>query len=348
MKQNYFNYLVVIILISSLSIMAHAQKNLLMIGVTINMDDHAADRDMYDSLTAWGYEVTFTDDDVYNSSSGLDVYSGIDGVFINEPLNSRTVTKFGADNYPLPCIVLEGSAVLISDNRWGWVDEVIHSGSGNASELDLSIIIKDNDHYITNQYTVGQEIKWADFTGTFTDYNLTASLEEQNVTYSGKLAVNKALKDITTAWNMITIDSSATFPNNMFFWSISSASLAGADGNEHNGTMEYYNIIKRACEWAFDLMPVSAKPNHAPVVELVVFPNPASGRVTIRFKAPVASRAKMSLFDITGQQIQVIMDKKVVAGNNFISLNTNSFPSGVYFIKLKIEDKTAFSKIVIQ
>lgn len=349
MKTNCTNFLLFVLLLVGISLPSIAQKKLLLIGDNETISVNAADQDIFDSLSAWGYEVTYIYDDIYNITAGTDVYDGMDGVFINEPVGSKFVTKFGADNYPLPSIVLEGSAVETSDDRWGWVDMVHHSGVGNASELDLSIIIIDNSHYITSIYTVDQEIKWADFEGTYTDNNLTASLEEQNVIYSGKLAVNKALIDNTTVWNMITVDSSGSFPNNLFFWSISSASLAGEDRQQHYGTADYYTIIKRACQWAFnEEEAVNTANRKLQDARLVAFPNPAVENVTVRFYAPGAVNAKVGLYDITGQKIQILLDKVTVAGNNFVIFKAYEFAPGVYFVNLEMEGKSAFSKIVIQ
>jgi hypothetical protein len=79
----------------------------------------------------------------------------------------------------------------------------------------------------------------------------------------------------------------------------------------------------------------------------VAFPNPASDRATIRFNAPAAASATVTLHNITGQQLEQLYNKKTVDGNNFVFLDATKYAPGIYLVRLKIGENTQFTKLVV-
>jgi len=76
------------------------------------------------------------------------------------------------------------------------------------------------------------------------------------VTFSSKLAKNKAIAAEADFWTMIAIDeyTNADIPNKMFLWGVVYEGIDGVLHTEHSGTQEFFTIIKKACEWALDLI----------------------------------------------------------------------------------------------
>ena len=326
-----------------------AQKNVLFIGREATPDGFAMDRDCLDSLESWGYTVTYIANSDYASATA-DVYTGNDGVFMSETVSSGDMTNFGVrDNYPLPVINLEGYTPRT--NRWVWLTnddtEFIQGGDGTGTDDERVIVIKDNTHYITSIFDVDEEVTWSEATGTDLAEVTTVSIKEATMTYSAKLAKNKAIASEDDFWTMITIDASASMPNKHFLWGMVAEGINGVGHTEHLGTQEFFTIIKRACEWAFDLIPNSVNDNKLDITKLVAFPNPASDRATIRFNAPGAANATVTLHNITGQQLELLYDKNIIAGNNFVFLDAAKYSPGVYLISLKIGEDTQFTKLII-
>jgi hypothetical protein len=67
------------------------------------------------------------------------------------------------------------------------------------------------------------------------------------------------------------------------------------------------------------------------------FPNPFNPETTISFSLPTRSRVKLSVYNILGQELTVLMDGMQEAGHHNIKFNADHFSSGVYFYRLITE-----------
>ena len=182
-------------MLTTTSAFLSAQKNILFIGREATPDGYAMDRDCLDSLESWGYAVTYIANSDYASATP-DVYTGNDGVFMSETVNSADMVNFGVrDNYPLPIVNTEGFTPRT--NRWVWLSDDVadfnQAADGAGTENDLVIVIKDNTHCITKIYDVDEEVTWSNATGTDIAATMAVSIKEATMPYSGKLAKNKAI-----------------------------------------------------------------------------------------------------------------------------------------------------------
>jgi len=355
MKKVYSKFLITMLMLIVTSVFVFGQKKVVFIGRAPEneIDFYKSDQLLVDSLTAWGVVVTYVANDTYKVVDGAVVYTGQDAIFFNETVDSKAIIPFGPqrDDYPLPCVTLE--PFIVHQDRWAWVADIttdlIQAAEGAATEDNTIAVILDNTHYITEIFGINAEVKWSNAVDADLTNTRTAVIKEVNVEYSGKLATVKANINDNEFYNLVTIDKSDNFPNKMVLWGINAIGLDGADQQQQYGTNEFFTIVRRACEWAYDTMPgVNAIEDHSMVsYQLVAFPNPASVRATIRFNVPEAGPAKVTLYDVTGQQADVLLDKNVQVGNNFIFLDATSYPKGVYFIKLQFEERTEFTKMVI-
>jgi hypothetical protein len=73
------------------------------------------------------------------------------------------------------------------------------------------------------------------------------------------------------------------------------------------------------------------------ISELTVYPNPASETATVRFKSERAFEGKLTLTNLTGQQVsnQTI---KVQAGETSVNIELKNWPAGFYFGQIKSTD----------
>jgi hypothetical protein len=340
----------IIFMLVLFSAFGYGQKKILFVGRDA-LGAYAADQDLYDSLTVWGYVPEYIMSSDFKNAD-ISVYDGYDGVFLDETISSGDVTAFGAThNYPRPCVNLEGYAPRV--DRWNWLTDnatqFVQTADGTGSENDKIIVIKDNSHYITKIFNVDDEVTWSNATGIDMQQNEPTNFKEVNVTYTNKLAQNKSYADHADFWTMITIDSSATFPNRMFLWGMNAVGLDGDGQLSHLGTPEFFTIIKRACDWAFDEMETTSVPQNVSQVNynFVAFPVPSSDQVTIRFNAPNPLPARVTLYNVAGQQLEILFEKSTCAGNNFVVLDANKYPGGMYYVRLEIEGRTEFAKIII-
>ncbi len=334
-----------------MSLLVNGQKTILFVGGGETADVNAADFDLIDSLKSWGFIVYYMDDAVFNVSTDT-MYNGKDGAIFSETCGSTGVTVFGPfrDNFPIDWITLEAGAMLNDNDRWALFVEgtggiVINNVSSSGDATDQQYKITDNTHYITEIFDVNQIVTWS----SGTDFKEVPYVH--HLIYTTKvLAMPVAPTDEPTAFAIGVIDD-FNLPVQMFYYGMSAQCIQGSGAQQHYGTNDYYKIMKRAAEWTFDAIPQppsGIEDNLTKDYGLIAFPNPASELVTIRFKAPVAGNAKVTLYDVTGQQLDMLLDVDVQTGYRVINYDVSDYPAGIYFVKLQAGEHTEFIKLLIK
>lgn len=70
-----------------------------------------------------------------------------------------------------------------------------------------------------------------------------------------------------------------------------------------------------------------------------VVPNPASNTASLRFELISNTNLKISLFDLTGKQIQEVFNGNLTAGKQNITLDLTNFNTGLYFATMTAENQ---------
>jgi hypothetical protein len=78
-----------------------------------------------------------------------------------------------------------------------------------------------------------------------------------------------------------------------------------------------------------------------------VYPNPTNGAAMIAYNLPNSGEVRITLIDQTGRQISELVNGKQSAGIHTYSLNANSLPSGIYFVRMTVISETQTRKFVI-
>jgi hypothetical protein len=332
------------------------KKKILYVGADeVLGSNRTCDKEMIDSLLAWGYDTIYLGHATYDAKgAGSGVHTGIDGVFFGESCGSNSLTPYGpmGDNFPVPAIALEAAAFGISDERWSLFKEESTPGAGDggsiivhtgevADSTDNMIKISDNKHYITEIYEKDYILKWSNSTS----YALVPYI--QGIKVSNKiLAVPVA--PVTQPTNGETVSAmsmiESKLPKVKIFWFTNTHSLL----NGNMGTSEFYQLIKRAAEYTYDNMPSAIEENIIERIDFVAYPNPSAGNVFIRFYAPKPANAQVVLYDLTGKQIDVLLENSVSMGYNFLTLERDNYVSGVYVIKLTIGENVTYTKVLLQ
>lgn len=87
------------------------------------------------------------------------------------------------------------------------------------------------------------------------------------------------------------------------------------------------------------------KPDFSPVLQ--VFPNPANETTTLRYTVVDKTPARISLHDMSGREIKLLMNKTLSQGSFELNVETYSLQSGIYFIKLESASDAAIVKMLI-
>lgn len=68
------------------------------------------------------------------------------------------------------------------------------------------------------------------------------------------------------------------------------------------------------------------------------YPNPFNPVTKIDFGLPVKSAVKLSVYDILGRELEVLINQEIPAGKYSITWQSYNYSSGIYFYKLKVEN----------
>ena len=90
------------------------------------------------------------------------------------------------------------------------------------------------------------------------------------------------------------------------------------------------------------------------------YPNPFNPTTIINYQLPISSYVKLSVFDILGREISVLVNEKLSAGvyeyewnekqsagEYRIEWDANNYPSGVYFYTLQTDKFTDTRKMIL-
>ena len=76
------------------------------------------------------------------------------------------------------------------------------------------------------------------------------------------------------------------------------------------------------------------------------FPNPFHTKTTVQYHVPEPAEVRIRVYDVLGQEVQLLSNKTVPAGQHEVEWNAHLHPSGVYFIVMEagnvIKTRTAF------
>lgn len=361
MKNFYSSAFAFMLALMIFAIDGFSQKPILFVGRESG-GPYQSDVDMVDSLTSWGYAPEFWTSEDFQARVSPDFvdldYSNFEAIVINESVDSKAMAAFGTtDDYPLPCVNMEGYAVATGNDRWEWVSDngtgLYQTPDAGGTADDQILIIKDNSHYITQIFNVGDEVPWS--TNDVADDILQirpVSIVEENVSFDGKLGQMKSHAGMADFWSLVTVDEIGGPGNKLVFWGVNHIGLDGAvdpGPSESYGTPEFYTIVRRSLEWVLDETGggTSIEAPLAEQMELVAYPNPASDRITIRFRSNSAQPYTATLYNVAGQQVE-LLKKQTHAGRNYLFLDAGKYPAGIYQMRIDLEEGAAFTKVVIQ
>ena len=82
-----------------------------------------------------------------------------------------------------------------------------------------------------------------------------------------------------------------------------------------------------------------------PTVE--VFPNPVRDVATVQLSLPEPGPARLSLLDVLGREILVVLDGPVGAGTHEVPLDASALPPGLYVWRLVTSDQTQSGRLTV-
>lgn len=82
-------------------------------------------------------------------------------------------------------------------------------------------------------------------------------------------------------------------------------------------------------------------------VNLHCYPNPFGDQLNIAFSLAEQTRVRLSMLDITGREVKVLANTRMGAGIYEMPYYPADLTSGVYFIRLPLNDQVMMDKVVM-
>jgi 5'-nucleotidase / UDP-sugar diphosphatase len=77
------------------------------------------------------------------------------------------------------------------------------------------------------------------------------------------------------------------------------------------------------------------------------YPNPFNPSTSISFNIPQDARIKLVIFNLLGEEIEVLADEFRIAGRYTVSWNPGNLPGGIYFCRLQSENLVQTRKMIL-
>ena len=82
--------------------------------------------------------------------------------------------------------------------------------------------------------------------------------------------------------------------------------------------------------------------------EILVYPNPTTGEVIIKFNVPVDGNVNLSFVDGNGKKVITVFEQYMPSGNYSYSSNLKNFTPGIYYTTLMTSTAISVSKTILQ
>jgi hypothetical protein len=76
------------------------------------------------------------------------------------------------------------------------------------------------------------------------------------------------------------------------------------------------------------------------------YPNPFNPTTTISYTLKENASVRLTVYDRLGREVKVLVDENQGAGTHTVEFNASNLPSGIYFYRIKANDKTEVKKMI--
>jgi len=77
------------------------------------------------------------------------------------------------------------------------------------------------------------------------------------------------------------------------------------------------------------------------------YPNPFNPSTTIEFDLPKAANVRIEAYNIAGQKIKTLLNKKMLSGRHEVEFNAQNLSSGIYFYRIEAGEFQDVKKMIL-
>jgi hypothetical protein len=116
-------------------------------------------------------------------------------------------------------------------------------------------------------------------------------------------------------------------------------------GNSVNAWNSYTEISIQTGSSAARTSKTGQPDNTTPAAALISFPNPFTDQATISFTLPKAGNTRLTVYDMHGKTVNVLVNAHLPAGTHQVQLKAGEVPAGVYMLQLNYNGKASTRKL---
>ena len=82
------------------------------------------------------------------------------------------------------------------------------------------------------------------------------------------------------------------------------------------------------------------------MIKAANYPNPFRNSTTFTYRVPVPGQVRLTIYDVLGRELAVLVDKQQGAGSYSARLDASAWPNGVYLYRLLAGHQVATGRLV--
>jgi hypothetical protein len=181
-------------------------------------------------------------------------------------------------------------------------------------------------------------LDWGNVTGSFITYDVQVSADRRFTS-----TVINAVNLTASAYNIISTAHNQVLANNtLYYWRARAKGIGGAGA---------WSSV-----WNFTTGNFSDRPTGLNILEGEIpkefklydnFPNPFNPVTKIRFDVPEASLTKISVYDLSGKEVDILLNGNIEAGVYEADFDGSNLSSGIYFYRMESGTHLNTKKMVL-
>ncbi|HEX2786647.1 MAG TPA: M1 family aminopeptidase [Ignavibacteria bacterium] len=264
----------------------------------------------------------------------IDARRAVGSIYVQEP-NSVAEIFNGDRSYAKGCIVLHmlrgvlGDSLFFKTIKTYANDSLLAYKSATTSDFKnvAEMVSGTNLDYFFNQWIYGEG---------YPKYDLSWSIEQTENTYRTNFNINQ-IQEITNPLFF-------TMPVEIFFQFDNGDTTVKVFNNQKNQVFTF-NFNQKPRSYKFDpdnliLKDINTEPPVIPVSYKLYqnYPNPFNPSTRIDFELKQPGRVKLSLFDVTGRIVGILLNENRREGFHTTEFFIGNLPTGIYYYNIEVFD----------
>ncbi|MBT3208470.1 MAG: T9SS type A sorting domain-containing protein [Bacteroidetes bacterium] len=252
---------------------------------------------------------------VYYGTSNKFVYR-VENAHTGDPEHER-IAPYTFDNGNIGCVAIDpddANKVVVSYTNYG-VYSIKYTEDAGTNWVKVS----GNLEEFSNGAGAGPSVRWISI----------LPLPDGKLYFAGTsvgLYATDTLISDSTVWHQVSAEQIGNVVVEMVICrETDGLVVAGTHGN---------GIFSTHINSVSEIIGTPENPEFAKI-ELKVFPNPASDKISLSFSSEKSDRAEIGIFDESGKLVKNLVTNKLAQGENKVDVKLTGLSNGIYFCRLK-------------